>query len=93
MKHYLKSHGVHPFRAQLPEYILDFGYIILGTIRTHIVKITNTSYFPVSFHADKRHLQNTGKGNPLFVSVSRPAHSENLSNSLPMHLYEYIKAK
>nr|XP_056718300.1 hydrocephalus-inducing protein homolog [Euleptes europaea] len=47
-------------KAQLPEYILDFGYIILGTVRTHIVKITNTSHFPVSFHADKRHLRDTG---------------------------------
>ncbi|XP_062997557.1 hydrocephalus-inducing protein homolog [Elgaria multicarinata webbii] len=47
-------------KAQLPEYILDFGYIILGTIRTHIVKITNTSQFPVSFHADRRVLRDTG---------------------------------
>ncbi|XP_066494024.1 hydrocephalus-inducing protein-like [Tiliqua scincoides] len=47
-------------KAQLPEYILDFGYIILGTIRTHIVKITNTSQFPVSFYADRRELRDTG---------------------------------
>ncbi|XP_054856814.1 hydrocephalus-inducing protein homolog [Eublepharis macularius] len=47
-------------KAQLPEYILDFGYIILGTIRTYIVKITNTSQFPVSFHADRRTLRDTG---------------------------------
>ncbi|XP_077612463.1 hydrocephalus-inducing protein homolog [Crocuta crocuta] len=47
-------------KVQLPEYILDFGYIILGDIRTHIIKITNTSYFPVSFHAEKRALHDTG---------------------------------
>uniref|UniRef100_A0A7M4E0K5 HYDIN axonemal central pair apparatus protein n=1 Tax=Crocodylus porosus TaxID=8502 RepID=A0A7M4E0K5_CROPO len=47
-------------KAQLPEYILDFGYIILGNIRTHIVKITNTSQFPVSFQADRRTLHDTG---------------------------------
>ncbi|XP_044289866.1 hydrocephalus-inducing protein homolog [Varanus komodoensis] len=47
-------------KAQLPEYILDFGYIILGTIRTHVIKVTNTSPFPVSFHADKRPLWDTG---------------------------------
>ncbi|CAM5150043.1 unnamed protein product [Eretmochelys imbricata] len=47
-------------KAQLPEYILDFGYIILGNIRTHIVKITNTGEFPVSFHADRRALHDTG---------------------------------
>ncbi|XP_039209471.1 hydrocephalus-inducing protein homolog isoform X12 [Crotalus tigris] len=47
-------------KAQLPEYILDFGYIIMGTIRTHIIKITNTGHFPVSFHADRRVLRDTG---------------------------------
>ncbi|XP_021570831.1 hydrocephalus-inducing protein homolog, partial [Carlito syrichta] len=47
-------------KVQLPEYILDFGYIVLGDVRTHIIKITNTSHFPVSFHADKRVLHETG---------------------------------
>ncbi|XP_006746825.1 hydrocephalus-inducing protein homolog, partial [Leptonychotes weddellii] len=47
-------------KVQLPEYILDFGYIILGDVRTHIIKITNTSHFPVSFHAEKRILHDTG---------------------------------
>ncbi|XP_037371987.1 hydrocephalus-inducing protein homolog isoform X2 [Talpa occidentalis] len=47
-------------KVQLPEYILDFGYIILGNIQTHIIKITNTSHFPVSFHAEKRVLHDTG---------------------------------
>ncbi|XP_062442830.1 hydrocephalus-inducing protein homolog [Rhea pennata] len=47
-------------KAQLPEYILDFGYIILGNAQTHIVKITNTGQFPVSFHADVRALRDTG---------------------------------
>ncbi|NXL46323.1 HYDIN protein, partial [Podilymbus podiceps] len=47
-------------KAELPEYILDFGYVILGNIHTHIVKITNTGRFPVSFHADGRVLRDTG---------------------------------
>ncbi|NXG68880.1 HYDIN protein, partial [Baryphthengus martii] len=47
-------------RAELPEYILDFGYVIPGNIHTHIVKITNTGRFPVSFHADGRVLCGTG---------------------------------
>ncbi|NXL83544.1 HYDIN protein, partial [Alectura lathami] len=47
-------------RVQLPEYILDFGYVILGSIHTHIVKITNTGRLPVSFHADGRLLRDTG---------------------------------
>uniref|UniRef100_F6WJJ0 HYDIN axonemal central pair apparatus protein n=1 Tax=Monodelphis domestica TaxID=13616 RepID=F6WJJ0_MONDO len=47
-------------KAQLPEYILDFGYIILGEILTHYVKITNTSNLPVSFQAEKGALHDTG---------------------------------
>ncbi|NXS60518.1 HYDIN protein, partial [Brachypteracias leptosomus] len=47
-------------KAELPEYILDFGYVILGNIHTHIVKITNTGQFPVSFHAYGRVLHDTG---------------------------------
>ncbi|KAM9191706.1 LOW QUALITY PROTEIN: hydrocephalus-inducing protein homolog [Dugong dugon] len=47
-------------KVQLPEYILDFGYIILGDVRTHIIKITNTSHFPVSFQAEKRALHDSG---------------------------------
>ncbi|XP_074055255.1 hydrocephalus-inducing protein homolog isoform X3 [Macrotis lagotis] len=47
-------------KAQLPEYILDFGFIILGDIRTHIVKITNTGNLPVSFHAERSALQGSG---------------------------------
>ncbi|XP_016051807.1 PREDICTED: hydrocephalus-inducing protein homolog [Miniopterus natalensis] len=47
-------------KIQLPEYILDFGYLILGDSRTYIIKITNTSHIPVSFHAEKRVLHDTG---------------------------------
>ncbi|XP_073081517.1 hydrocephalus-inducing protein homolog [Manis javanica] len=47
-------------KVQLPEYILDFGYIVFGDVRTHIIKITNTSHFPVSFYAEKRILHDTG---------------------------------
>ncbi|KAM9374294.1 hydrocephalus-inducing protein homolog [Phaethornis superciliosus] len=47
-------------KAQLPEYLLDFGHVIQGNIHTHTVKITNTGHFPVSFHADGRVLSGTG---------------------------------
>ncbi|XP_070253950.1 hydrocephalus-inducing protein homolog isoform X4 [Myotis yumanensis] len=47
-------------KIQLPEYILDFGHMILGDSRSHIIKITNTSHMPVSFHAEKRILHDTG---------------------------------
>nr|XP_023421731.1 hydrocephalus-inducing protein homolog [Cavia porcellus] len=47
-------------KVHLPEYILDFGYIIPGEVPTHIIKITNTSQFPVSFHAERHVLHDTG---------------------------------
>ncbi|KAM9269036.1 LOW QUALITY PROTEIN: hydrocephalus-inducing protein homolog [Cariama cristata] len=47
-------------KAELPEYILDFGYVILGNVHRHIVKITNTGQVPVSFHANGRVLCDTG---------------------------------
>ncbi|MGH0129444.1 UNVERIFIED_CONTAM: hypothetical protein FKN15_002207 [Acipenser sinensis] len=47
-------------RCCLPEYTLDFGYVIHGNVSTHIVKVTNTGPLPVSFHADRRNLANNG---------------------------------
>uniref|UniRef100_A0A8C3KHX2 HYDIN axonemal central pair apparatus protein n=1 Tax=Calidris pygmaea TaxID=425635 RepID=A0A8C3KHX2_9CHAR len=47
-------------KAELPEYVLDFGYVVLGDIHTHIVKITNTGQFPVSFHTAAQVLRDTG---------------------------------
>lgn len=46
-------------RLSLPEYILDFGYVIKGSVATHIVKITNTCLLPVSLRA-VRSLTGTG---------------------------------
>ncbi|XP_068116429.1 hydrocephalus-inducing protein homolog [Hyperolius riggenbachi] len=47
-------------KADLPEYLLDFGFVILGEVRSHIIKVTNTGHFPVSFQADRRGLPGTG---------------------------------
>ncbi|XP_051884712.1 hydrocephalus-inducing protein homolog [Pristis pectinata] len=47
-------------RCPLPEFFLDFGFVILGTVKIHIIKITNTGFMPVSFHTDQRALKNTG---------------------------------
>lgn len=44
----------------LPEYLLDFGYVILGRIEQRVVRVTNSGYFPVSFKIDESHL--TPKG-------------------------------
>ncbi|XP_065519872.1 hydrocephalus-inducing protein-like, partial [Lathamus discolor] len=46
--------------AELPEYVLDLGYVVPGDIHTHMVKLTNTGHFPASFKADGYVLYNTG---------------------------------
>lgn len=47
-------------RFTLPDYVLDFGYVIHGKVPTHIVKVTNTGPCQVSFRADRRLLAGTG---------------------------------
>ncbi|XP_065519844.1 hydrocephalus-inducing protein homolog, partial [Lathamus discolor] len=49
-----------PRGAELPEYVLDLGYVVPGDIHTHMVKLTNTGHFPASFKADGYVLYNTG---------------------------------
>ncbi|XP_049339422.1 hydrocephalus-inducing protein homolog isoform X2 [Astyanax mexicanus] len=49
-----------PSRFVLPEYVLDFGFVIHGSIHTHIVKVTNTGPAPVSFRAKLHLLAGTG---------------------------------
>ncbi len=40
-------------RARLPSYVLDFGHVVLGTVRTQVVRATNTGWFPVSFSLER----------------------------------------
>ena len=47
-------------RPQLPEYLLNFGHVILGTVRTHIVRATNTGWFPSSFSVERGYLNKHG---------------------------------
>lgn len=44
----------------LPGYLLDFGYVVLGTVRTHVVHATNTGWVPVSFKIDQREMHAAG---------------------------------
>ncbi|KAM6349650.1 LOW QUALITY PROTEIN: hydrocephalus-inducing protein homolog [Podargus strigoides] len=46
--------------AQLPEYVLDFGDVVLSNARTYNVEVTNPGQRPVSFRPDRRVLGNTG---------------------------------
>uniref|UniRef100_UPI003AADF4DB hydrocephalus-inducing protein homolog n=1 Tax=Centroberyx gerrardi TaxID=166262 RepID=UPI003AADF4DB len=47
-------------RFLLPEYVLDFGYVIHGKVPSHTVKVTNTGPVSVSFHANRKPLAGTG---------------------------------
>ncbi|XP_066540500.1 hydrocephalus-inducing protein homolog isoform X2 [Hoplias malabaricus] len=47
-------------RFVLPEYILDFGFVIPGSVPSHIVKVTNTGPARVSFRAERSSLTGTG---------------------------------
>nr|XP_046249402.1 hydrocephalus-inducing protein homolog [Scatophagus argus] len=44
----------------LPEYVLDFGYVIPGQVLCHTVNVTNTGSVAVSFHANLKPLVGTG---------------------------------
>nr|XP_029134421.1 hydrocephalus-inducing protein homolog [Labrus bergylta] len=44
----------------LPEYVLDFGFVIPGKVLSHTVHITNTGSVPVSFQANLKCLAATG---------------------------------
>lgn len=47
-------------KPRLPEYLLDFGYVVLGTHRTHVVRATNTGWCPVSFKMERGNIHNMG---------------------------------
>nr|KAG5712964.1 hypothetical protein BaRGS_021758 [Batillaria attramentaria] len=47
-------------KPRLPEYLLDFGYVVLGTHRTHVVRATNTGWCPVSFKMERGNIHNQG---------------------------------
>ncbi|XP_045894223.1 hydrocephalus-inducing protein homolog [Micropterus dolomieu] len=44
----------------LPEYVLDFGYVIPGKVLSHTINVTNTGSVAVSFHANRKSLAGTG---------------------------------
>ncbi|XP_042266839.1 hydrocephalus-inducing protein homolog isoform X2 [Thunnus maccoyii] len=53
-----KWHKLSKF--QLPEYVLDFGYVIPGKVLSHTVNVTNTGSVAVSFCAKRKPLSGTG---------------------------------
>ncbi|XP_029289106.1 hydrocephalus-inducing protein homolog [Cottoperca gobio] len=53
-----KCHKLSQFR--LPEYVLDFGYVIPGKVVSQSVNVTNTGSVAVSFQAHGKPLAGTG---------------------------------
>ncbi|XP_059164892.1 hydrocephalus-inducing protein homolog isoform X11 [Physella acuta] len=47
-------------KPTLPEYLLDFGYVVLGAMRTHVVRVTNTGWMPVSFKLERENIHQLG---------------------------------
>ncbi|XP_071173399.1 hydrocephalus-inducing protein homolog isoform X10 [Mytilus edulis] len=47
-------------KPRLPEYVLDFGYVVLGTVKDHIVKASNTGWSPVSFQVEHDDIHHYG---------------------------------
>ena len=46
--------------SRLPDYKLDFGHVVLGTVTRHVVTLTNTGWFNASFRAERQHLHQHG---------------------------------
>jgi hydrocephalus-inducing protein len=44
---------VNVCRPVLPDYLLDFGHVVLGKVCTRTVHVTNSGWFPVSFSIDR----------------------------------------
>lgn len=59
-------------RPSLPDYVLDFGHIILGEVCTQTVYITNTGWFPVSFNIGRAVRDQSGFSVDLARVVNLP---------------------
>ena len=57
-------------RPSLPDYVLDFGHVVLGKVCTCTIYITNTGWFPVSFNIDRSARSQSG----FSVDLTRVLH-------------------
>ncbi|XP_035827636.1 hydrocephalus-inducing protein [Aplysia californica] len=55
-----ESFGASKPKPLLPDYLLDFGFVVLGTVRTHVVRATNTGWFPASFKLERQNIHVSG---------------------------------
>lgn len=47
---------IFTFRPRLPDYLLDFGHVVLGAVCKRTVNVTNTGWFQASFSVDRKSL-------------------------------------
>lgn len=59
-------------RPSLPDYVLDFGHVVVGQVCTQTVAIANTSWFPVSFSVDRSARAQSGFSVDLLRVVQLP---------------------
>lgn len=44
----------------LPDYLLDFGHVILGTVKTHVIRAANMGKILASFDIERQNFSKTG---------------------------------
>jgi hydrocephalus-inducing protein len=44
----------------LPDYLLDFGHVILGTVKTHVIRAANMGKLLASFEIERQNFSKTG---------------------------------
>lgn len=44
----------------LPDYLLDFGHVILGTVKTHVIRAANMGKILASFEIERQNASKTG---------------------------------
>ena len=54
-------------KITLPDYILDFGHVILGTVKTHVVRAANMGKILASFEIERQNFSRTGFHTYLFI--------------------------
>ncbi len=55
-----KKRGNMMSKITLPDYILDFGHVILGTVKTHVIRANNKGKVAASFEIERQNFAKTG---------------------------------
>lgn len=58
-------------RVVLPDYVLDFGYVLPGKVLTSVLNVTNSGTVPLSLSASTKGLAGTGRDTHTFWYVTR----------------------